>query len=277
MTPPTQLEKARHFQQLHAGPGAFLIPNPWDAGSARLLASLGFQALATTSAGLAFSLGRPDGRAQVSREEALINAKSIVEAVRLPVSADLENGFGDSPEAVALAIRLAAGAGLIGASIEDATGNPASPIYDFDLAVDRIRAAAQATRSFPFPFTLTARCENFLHGRPSLDDVIRRLQAFAEAGADVLFAPGLPNLESIRTLCNSVPKPVNVLASVGSGAPSVQALEDAGARRISLGSALSRIALSAMYNAVNKVLASGSFASLGDAIPYDRMNDLMRP
>lgn len=276
MTPPSQLEKSRQFQQLHAGPGAFLIPNPWDAGSARLLASLGFKALATTSAGLAFSLGRPDGQAQVSREEALLNAMSIVEAVSLPVSADLENGFSDSPEEVALTIRRAAETGLVGASIEDATGVPAQPIYDFAFAVDRVHAAAAAAHSLPLPFTLTARAENFLHGRPSLDDTIRRLQAYAEAGADVLFAPGLPDLESIRAVCNSVPRPVNVLASVGPQAPSVQALEDAGARRISLGSALSRLAFSAAHSAARQILTSGSFASLGDSISYDRMNDLMR-
>jgi len=276
MTPLSQLEKSRHFQQLHAGPGAFLIPNPWDAGSARLLASLGFKALATTSAGLAFSLGRPDGQAQVFREEALLNAMSIVEAVPLPVSADLENGFSDSPEEVALIIRRAAETGLVGASIEDATGIPAQPIYDFALAVDRIHAAAAAARSLSFPFTLTARAENFLHGCPNLDDTIRRLQAFAEAGADVLFAPGLPDLESIRAVCKSVSRPVNVLASVGPQAPSVQALEDAGARRISLGSALSRFAFSAAHSAARQILTSGSFASLGDSISYDRMNDLMR-
>jgi 2-methylisocitrate lyase-like PEP mutase family enzyme len=277
MTPPTQLEKARLFQQLHIRPGAFLIPNPWDAGSARLLASLGFEALATTSAGLAFSLGRPDGEGQVSREEALLNVSSIVDAVTLPVSADLENGFTDQPEEVGETILLAAATGLVGASIEDATSKPAHPIYDFSLAVDRIRAAAEAAHNLPFPFTLTARAENYLHGHPNLDDTIRRLQAYAEAGADVLFAPGLPDLQSIRAACTSVSRPVNVLASVGPYAPSVKALEEAGVKRISLGSAFSRLALSALHSAAQQILTSGSFESLNGVIPYSAMNNLMRP
>ena len=188
----SQAERARAFRALHERPGAFVIPNPWDVGTARILAGLGFEALATTSAGMAFALGRRDGA--VSRDDALAHARTIVGATALPVSADLENGFGDAPETVAETIRLAAGTGLVGGSIEDATGDPDRPIYDRSLAVERIAAAVEAARALPFPFTLTARAENFLHGRPDLDDTIGRLQAFEAAGADVLYAPGLRDL-----------------------------------------------------------------------------------
>ena len=221
--------------------------NPWDAGTARILASLGFAALTTTSAGLAFSLGRRDGRGAVTREEALANAKAIVDATDLPVAADLENGYGDTPEAAAGTIRLAGGtAGLVGGSIEDATGDPSRPIYDFQHAVERIAAAVEAARAFPFPFMLVGRAENYLHGRPDLDDTIRRLQAYEAAGADVLFAPGVTKPDEIRTLCAAVRKPVNVVMGLKGLAFSVAELAEMGVRRISLGSSLSRAALGAL-------------------------------
>ena len=208
----SQAEKAERFRALHSRPGAFVIPNPWDAGTARILASLGFEALTTTSAGLAFTLGRRDGAGMVTRDETLANARAIVDATDLPVAADLENGFGHTPEAVAETIRLAAEvAGLVGGSIEDATGDPRRPIYDFPHAVERVAAAVEAARALPFPFVLVGRAENFLHGRPDLDDTIRRLQAFEAAGADALYAPGLTRAEDIRTVCAAVRKPVNVV------------------------------------------------------------------
>ena len=202
---PTQAEKAAVFEALHQRPETFVIGNPWDAGTARILDGLGFSALSTTSAGLAFTLGRRDGTAAVSREEALANARSIVDATTLPVAADLENGYGPTPEAVAETIRLAAEtAGLVGGSIEDASGNPEKPIYDFDHSVERIAAAVEATRALHFPFMLVARAENYLHGRKDLDDTIRRLQAYEAAGASVLYAPGITKAEDIRTLCASL-------------------------------------------------------------------------
>jgi len=190
----THVEKALAFRALHEELGAFVVPNAWDAGTARILGALGFRALATTSAGLAFALGRRDGAAAISREETLANARAIAEATDLPVSADLENGFAHEPQAAAATIRLAADAGVVGGSIEDSTGDPSAPIYDFDLAVERIAAAVAVARSMPFPFTLTARAENFLHGRRDVADTIRRLQAYEAAGADVLYAPGLSTL-----------------------------------------------------------------------------------
>src|ERR1700758_1720771 len=205
----TQAEKASAFRALHQRPGAFIIPNPWDVGSARLLAHLGFEALATTSMGYAFSLGRLDNT--LGREETLAYASAIASATHLPVSADLENGFGDAPETVAETIRLAAAAGVVGGSIEDATGRPDKPIYDKEHAIDRIRAAAAAVRGLPFPFTLTARAENYLHGRPDLRDTIARLQAYQEAGADVLYAPGLATKDDIAAVGRSVDRPVNVV------------------------------------------------------------------
>src|SRR5262245_26418114 len=211
-----QMTKAEAFKALHDRPGVFAIPNPWDAGSAKLLASLGFEALATTSAGFAFSIGRPDGA--VTREETLGHVRAIVEATSLPVSADLENGFGDEPETCAETIRLAAKAGLVGGSIEDATGRVEDPIYPFDLAVERVKAAVSAARGLTFPFMLTARAENFLHGRPDLKDTIRRLEAFADSGADVLYAPGLKTREEISAVVRAVaPKPVNVIMGLAGG------------------------------------------------------------
>src|SRR4051794_11262826 len=206
---PSQSERAATFRALHAGPGAFVIPNPYDIGTARILAGLGFAALATSSAGFAFTIGRRDGA--VTRYQALAHARAVVDATDLPVSADLENGFGDDPATIAETIRLAAAAGLAGCSIEDASGDPQKPIYDRRLAVERVAAAVEAARSLPFSFTLTARAENFLHGRPDLDDTLARLNAFAEAGADVLYAPGLRTKEDIAAVVSSVDRPVNVL------------------------------------------------------------------
>lgn len=273
-----QREKANAFVSLHEGPGAFVVPNPWDAGTARLLADLGYKALATTSAGLAVSLGRPDGRGVVTREETLANAGSIVDATELPVSADLENGFGDSPAAAADTITAAARVGLVGGSIEDATGNPHNPIYDFGHAVERIAAAVEAARSLSFRFLLTARAENFLHGRPNLDDTIRRLQAFESAGADVLFAPGLPDLDAIRTVCQSLQRPLNVLAGsgrVGGSRYTVAELEEAGVRRISVGSAFARAALGALLAAAQQVRDAGTFGFIDSAPTYGELNAIM--
>lgn len=272
----SQAEKAEQFRALHAGPGAFVIPNPWDAGSARILAGLGFQALTTTSAGLAFALGRQDGAGVVTRDEALANAKAIVDATDLPVAADLENGYGHTPEAAAETIRLAGeAAGLVGGSIEDTTGNPRHPIYDFQLAVERVAAAAEAARAFPFPFVLVGRAENFLHGRPDLDDTIRRLQAFEKVGAGALYAPGITKPEDIRTVCASVTKPVNALVGLKGETFSVADLEALGVRRISVGSALSRAALGAFVRAAREIREHGTFAFANEAIPYAEANDLM--
>ena len=208
----SQTARAHAVRALHERPRIFAIPNPWDAGSAKMLAMLGFEALATTSAGFAFSIGKPDGEGAVDRNETLANVRAIVEATTLPVSGDLENGFGDDPEACAETIRLAAGAGLVGGSIEDATGRADTPIYRYEQALERVRAAVAAARSLPFPFTLAARAENFLHGIADLDDTIRRLVAFADAGADVLFAPGLTRLDDIAAVVRAVaPKPVNAI------------------------------------------------------------------
>ncbi len=269
-----QAEKGARFRALHARPGAFVIPNPWDAGSARILASLGFEALTTTSAGLAFTLGRRDG--QVSRDEALANARAIAGATDLPVAADLENGYGHSPEAAAETIRLAGeSAGLVGGSIEDATGDPARPIYDFSQAVERVAAAAQAARALPFPFVLVGRAENFLHGRPDLDDTIRRLQAFEAAGADCLFAPGLSRPEDIRAVCASVRRPVNVIVGLQTATLTVGQLAELGVRRISVGSALSRAALGALVRAGREIREQGSFRFALEALPFAEANELI--
>lgn len=256
----TQSEKAVIFQSLHQRKQPFVIGNPWDAGSARILTSLKYEALSTTSAGLAFSLGRKDGTASVTRAEALANAKSIVEATSVPVAADLENGYGHSPEEAAETLRQAAAAGLVGGSIEDATGNEADPIYDFAHAVERVAAAAEAAHAFPFPFMFVARAENYLHGRPDIDDTIRRLQAFEKAGAEVLYAPGLTRPEDIRTVCSSVTKPVNLLMGL-KGVPrlTVHELGELGVRRISIGSGFSRAALTAFLHAAREVIDDGTF------------------
>jgi len=272
----TQSEKAAVFQALHQRREVFVIANPWDAGTARLFAGLGFEALSTTSAGLAFALGRRDGTASVSRDEALANARSIVDATALPVAADLENGYGHSPEAAAETIRLAAEvAGLVGGSIEDATGDPAHPIYDFEHAVERIAAAAAAARALPFPFMLVARAENYLHGRADLDETIRRLQAFETAGAEVLYAPGITRAEDIRTVCDSVSKPVNVLMGL-KGAPllSVKELGELGVRRISLGSGFTRAAMTACYKAAREVMEDGTFNFAAETLYMSELVDL---
>jgi 2-methylisocitrate lyase-like PEP mutase family enzyme len=271
----SQSLKAERFRALHQGP-LFVLPNPWDAGSARILASMGFAALATTSAGLAFSLGRRDAESAVSRDEALANAAAIIAATELPVSADLENGYGDAPEEAALTIRLAAETGLVGGSIEDATGDASRPIYDFQHAVERVAAAAEAAHALPFPFTFVARAENFLHGRPDLDDTIRRLQAFEAAGADVLFAPGLPDLAAIRHVCASVTKPVNVVLGARNTPYTLAELAEAGVRRVSTGSSLARAALGGMMVAARELLGPGSATYLDGAPSSAEISKIMR-
>lgn len=274
----TQTTKAEAFKALHDRPGIFVIPNPWDAGSAKMLATLGFEALATTSAGLAYSMGKPDGQGAIGREETLENAKAIVRATPLPVSADLENGFGDEPEACARTIQLAAAAGVVGGSIEDATGRADEPIYEFDPAVDRVRAAVRAARSLPFPFVLTARAENLINGRPDLPDTIRRLVAFAEAGADVLYAPGLKTPQEVAAVVRAVaPKPVNVVMGLAGAAVSVDALGKLGVKRVSLGSSLARAACSAFLDAAAEVRERGTFDFARSAIPYAKINAMFKP
>jgi 2-methylisocitrate lyase-like PEP mutase family enzyme len=271
----SQFDKAERFRALHERPGAFVIPNPWDAGTARILTALGFEALATTSAGLAFALGRRDAEGALTRDETLANARAIVEATDLPVSADLENGFADAPDAVAETIRLAADAGLVGGSVEDATGDTRRPVYEPSQAAERVAAAADAARSLPFPFTLTARAENFLFGRPDLGDTIRRLQAFEAAGADVLYAPGLPDIAAIREVCASVSRPVNVVVGLAGRSFPVEALAAAGVRRISLGSTLCRAALGAFLRAAREIQGGGTFAFADDAISYAEVSGFM--
>jgi 2-methylisocitrate lyase-like PEP mutase family enzyme len=269
----TQKEKATRFRALHSGPGAFVIPNPWDAGSVRILAGLGFQALATSSGAAACALGRRDGG--LTREEALAHARIIVDASDLPVSADLESGFGDAPEVVAETIRLAAEVGLVGCTIEDSTGNPASPLYDVGLAVERIAAAAEAARALPFPFMLTARAHNFLYAAPSLDETISRLKAFEKAGADVLFAPGLPDLASVRTVCAAVSKPFNFMAGIKGKSFSVGELATAGVRRISLASSLYRAAMTGLLDAARQVKEMGQFGFLERCLTTPELNKIL--
>jgi 2-methylisocitrate lyase-like PEP mutase family enzyme/drug/metabolite transporter (DMT)-like permease len=272
----TQIRKALRFSALHERDGAFVIPNPWNAGSARILSALGFEALATTSAGLAFSLGRTDAEGRISRQETLANARSIVEASWLPVSADLENGFGDAPEVVAATIRQAAETGLVGGSIEDATGDPRHPIFEHALAVERVAAGAEAARALGFPFMLTARAENFLYGRPDFEDTVRRLQAFEAAGAEVLYAPGLRDVEQIRALCQAVSKPVNVVVGLQGKSYSVDELAAAGVRRISVGSALARAALAGFLRAAEEIRSMGTFGFAEEALPFRTANGFMR-
>jgi 2-methylisocitrate lyase-like PEP mutase family enzyme len=269
----SQSEKAARFRALHQGPGAFVIPNPWDAGSARILAGLGFQALATSSGACAGTLGRRDGK--VTREEALAHARAIVMATDLPVSADLEKGFGDAPAAAAETIRLAAGVGLIGGSIEDATGDKDQPLYDLEHASERVAAAARAARALPFAFTLTARTENFLRGKPDLHDTIKRLQAFEKAGADVLMAPGLPDLAAVRAVCAAVTKPVNFMAGIKGKSFSVAELQEAGVRRISLATSLYRAAMSGLVDAAREVKDRGSFGYLERSLTTPELNSFM--
>ena len=268
-----QRAKFERFRALHGREGAFVMPNPWDAGSARLLASLGFEALATTSAGYAFSVGRRDSFAGLGRGEVLRNAGEILATCDLPVSADLEDGFGAAPEVCAETVRMASRVGLVGGSIEDATGDPAAPIHEFGLAVERVRAAAESARGLPF--LLTARAENFLCGRPDLADTIRRLQAFAAAGADVLYAPGLPDIEAIRTVCREVDKPVNVVMGLGGPSYGVGELSEAGVRRISIGGSLARAALGALMRAAEEIRTRGTFGYAAAAMPGAAVSALM--
>jgi 2-methylisocitrate lyase-like PEP mutase family enzyme len=256
----TQNEKGRVFRALHERKQAFLLPNPWDIGSARMLAHMGFEALATSSAGFAYSMGRRDYG--VTRAAVLEHIRAVTSAVDLPVNGDLENGFGDAPETAAETVRMAAEAGLAGGSIEDATGREEDPVYPIELAAERVRAAAEAAHGLAFPFTLTARAENYLHGREDLDGTIRRLQAFQEAGADVLYAPGLSRLEDIAAVIRAVDRPVNVLALAHLDKAG---LESVGVRRISVGSALARAAYGALLRAAEEMRTQGTFTFAGEA------------
>ncbi len=269
----TQSEKAARFRALHEGPGAFVIPNPWDIPSARLLAGLGFQALATSSAASASAIGRKDGG--ITRDQALSHARIIVDATPLPVSADLENGFGDAPETVAETIRLAAEAGVVGCTIEDTTGNPDSPLYDFGLAVERVAAAAEAARALPFPFALTARTHNLLFAAPSLDDTINRLQAYEKIGANVLFAPGLPDLPAVKAVCAALSQPFNFMVGFPGKSFSVPELAAAGVRRISLATSLYRAAMTGLLDAASEVKDSGTFTFLDRCATTAELNRQM--
>ena len=271
---PSQAEKARTFRTLHERGGAFIIPNPWDVGTARLLAHLGFEALATTSMGYAFSLGRLDN--SLNRKETLTNASAIASATLLPVSADLENGFGDAPEVVAETISLAARAGVVGGSIEDATGRSEQPIYEIEEAIDRVRAAVAAARYLSFPFTLTARAENYLHGRPDLKDTIKRLQAYQEAGADVLYAPGLATKEDIAAVVSSVDRPVNVLMGLQGVRLSLDELSAIGVKRVSVGSTLCRTALAAFLSAAKEMREHGTFTFAAEAASPKEISAIFR-
>jgi 2-methylisocitrate lyase-like PEP mutase family enzyme len=266
----TQTEKGQAFRALHQRDHAFIIPNPWDIGTARLLAHLGFEALASTSAGYANSIGLVDGA--VGREAMIAHVSVLASATDLPISADLENGFADAPEAVAETIRLAAAAGVVGGSIEDATGREEQPIYDHALAAERVRAAAESARALGFPFTLTARAENYINGRPDLRDTIQRLQAYQEAGADVLYAPGLTSKDDIATLVRSVDRPVNVL--MGPPGASLPALSAIGVRRVSVGSALARAALGAFLRAAREMQQDGTFAFAEHAASGREISDM---
>ena len=258
----SQAEKASMFRALHERPGAFIIPNPWDVGTARMLAALGFEALATTSLGVANGLGRVDSN--VTRDEVIANCRVIAEATDLPVNVDLENGFAHAPEDAAVSIRLAAEAGAVGGSIEDFTGDRKNAIYDFDLSVARVKAAVTVARALPVPFMVTARAENLIRGRNDMADTIRRLQAYQEAGADVLYAPGLRNLAEVREVVGAVKRPFNVVT--GWLDPDITAadLAEAGARRISVGGALSRLALATFAQAGRAMKEQGSFAWMRD-------------
>ena len=266
----TQAEKGAILRSLHARTNAFIIPNPWDSGTARLLAHLGFEALATTSAGFAFSLGQRDNT--VGRDKMMEHVAAIASATDLPTSADLENGYGDDPKTVAETIGLAAAAGLAGGSIEDSTGQEANPIYALEWAVERIRAAVAVAGSLPFQFTLTARAENFLVGRPDLADTIKRLQAYQEAGADVLYAPGLRTREQIATLVSSVDRPVNVVMGLQGVQLSLAELSELGVKRISVGSALTRAAFGAFLRAAQEMRQQGTFTFADEAVAYQDLS-----
>jgi len=272
--PTSQTDKATAFRALHRGPRAFVIANAWDAGSARALSALGFAALATSSGAQAGVLGRRDGA--VTRDEALAHCRAIVAATELPVSADLEKGFGDAPDAAAETIRLAAGVGLVGGSIEDATGDKQKPLYDIGQATERVAAAVEAARALPFAFTLTARAEGFLRGSPNLDEVIKRLQAFERAGADVLMAPGLPDLAAVKAVCGAIGKPFNFMAGIKGKSFTVAELEAAGVRRVSLATSLYRAAMTAMLDGAREVRDKGSFGYLERTIATPEWNAFMQ-
>ena len=275
MTPSsaTQSEKAARFRALHDAPDAFIIPNPWDTGSARVLAGLGFHALATSSAASACAVGRRDGG--LTRDEALAHARLIVDATNLPVSADLERGFGDAPEVVAETIHLAAAVGLVGCTIEDSTGRRDKPLYDLPLAIERIAAAAEAARALQFPFILTARAHNFMYPDPSLDETINRLQAFEKAGANVLFAPGLPDLAAVRAVCSAVSKPFNFMVGIKGKSFSVKELAAAGVKRISLATSLYRAAMTGFLDAARELRDTGQFRFLDHCVTTPELNELM--
>lgn len=268
----TQTEKALRFQALHQRAGAFLIPNPWDGGSTRILTALGFEAFATSSGAAAATFGRRDGR--VTRQEALASARAIADATDLPVSADLENGFGDRPEAAADIVLLAAEAGLVGCSIEDSNGNQ-NQTYEIQLAAERITAAAEAGKSLPFPFALTARAENFVRGKPDLEDTIKRLQAYEKAGADVLFAPALPDLAAIRAVCSALSRPVNFMAGIRGKSFTVAQLAEAGVKRISFASSLYRAAITGLIAAASEARQSGTFGYLEKTITTAELNKFL--
>src|SRR3989449_8956121 len=269
----SQSDKATRFRALHQGPGAFVIPNPWDAGSARILAGLGFEALATSSGASAGILGRRDGK--VTREEARAQPRATGGGAARPVAAALEKGFGDAPAVAAETIRLAAEVGLVGGSIEDATGDKDKPLYDLSLAAERVAAAVQAARALPFPFTLTARAENYLRGNPNLDDTIKRLQAFEKAGADVLFAPGLPDLQAVRTVCAAVSKPFNFMVGIKGKSFTVAELTAAGVKRISLATSLYRAAMTGLLDAAREVKDKGTFGYLDRAVSTPDLSGFM--
>jgi 2-methylisocitrate lyase-like PEP mutase family enzyme len=269
----TQHEKAIRFRALHEAPGVFIIPNPWDTLSARILTGLGFAALATSSAAAAAVEGRKDHG--LNRDESLAHARAVVEATALPVSADLGIGFGDDPKTVAETVRLAAASGLVGCTIEDATGDPAHPLYDENLAVERIAAGAEAARALPFPFLLTARAHNFLYPSPKLDDTIRRLQAFERAGAGVLFAPALPDVASVRTVCSAISKPFNFMAGIPGKSFPVDELAGAGVKRISLATSLYRAAMTGLIDAALEAKDAGQFGFVNRSKPTAELNKLL--
>ena len=270
----SQADKARKFRELHEAPGAFIIPNPWDAGSARVLAGLGFEALATSSGARAGVLGKRVGK--VSRREALANARLIVNATDLPVAADLEKGFGDAPADAAETIRQASGAGLVGGSIEDATGDKDKPLFDIETAAARVKAAVEAARALPVPFVLTARAEGFLRGQGDLNDVIKRLQAYEAVGADVLFAPGLPDLAAVKKVCGSLKKPFNFMVGIKGKSFSKAELEAAGVKRISLATSLYRAAMTGLVEAAKEVKEKGTFGYLDHSISTPDLNAFMK-
>jgi 2-methylisocitrate lyase-like PEP mutase family enzyme len=269
----TQAEKGRLFQELHRRPGILILPNPWDAGTAKLLASLGFEALATTSLGMSNALGRPDGEGSVSRAELLENCRVIAEATDLPVNADLENGYADDPKAAASILRDAAAVGIVGGSIEDWSGRH---IYDFNHAVERVAAGVEVARSLPVPFTFVARAENLIRGRNDLDDTIRRLQAFEKAGADVLYAPGLRDLATMKLVASSVSRPLNVVMSAADPSLTAAQMEAVGVKRLSVGGALSRLALAAFMKGAREMKEQGGFTWMRDTLPTSALKPVFR-